>query len=118
MEKIKQFTVTIAAGEKTSTVIPFGWFETAHFYIGSDFSGNDVAYVGLEKADGMEATVKTAATASGDAVEVTTEITSHPSSWHTFPPHLAGMHSIKMVSDIIQRAAQTIIICGHGPDDQ
>ncbi len=118
MHRPKRLTVAIAAGEQTSEVIPYSWFDAAHFHIGSAFSGDYVSYVGLDKADGTEATVKTAATASADAAEITTEVTSHPSCWHTFPPHLAGMHSVKIVSDIVQRSAQTIVICGHGPDDQ
>ncbi len=122
MHRPKALTVAIAVGERTSEAIPYSWFDAAHFHIGSDFAGNHVSYVGVEELGGTEATVKTAATLVAgthyDAAEITTEVTNHLSSWHTFPAHLAGMRSLKIVSSRVQTAAQTIIICGHGPDDQ
>lgn len=116
MRSHRTFSVTIPAGEKTSGPINISQFDAAHFYVEATLAGNHISYVGAEKLDGTEATVKTEATALGDAQEVTTEITSHLGNWHTFPPHLFGMHNIKIVTSRKQVGAHNILISGTGPD--
>lgn len=120
MRSHRTFSVTIPAGEKTSGPINISQFDAAHFYVEATLAGDYVGYAGAEVLDGTEATVRTPATVEAgtayDGTEITTEITTNKGNWYAFPPHLFGMHNIKIVTSRKQVGAHNILISGTGPD--